>query len=99
LTSLAALKREIAIVQKAITPHEDMQHNTEYISSLLRCNEALINYSRAVHTEPPEQNLIEASQQELNDAFTAHTKYNDGVFSLSVKNQEQLAAYKDVIDT
>lgn len=90
--SLASLKREIAIVQKALTsnPGDDWRKNSDYIQSLLRCNDALIEYSKAVPSDANGNGDFSdpaalAAHKELEAAFEYHTKFNDGIFSIDAQ--------------
>ncbi len=95
-------------MQKAIAPQEDSwRQNADYIKSLLRCQDALIQFGRAVqdasingsyHAETATQEQREAidkAQQEITNAFIAHTKYDDGIFSIG---EDKLGPYREVIE-
>jgi hypothetical protein len=80
LTSIFSLKREVAIISKALSSNQDVNKSSEVTQALLWVNEALINYSRAVTTDSGEGNYncpeALATQAELTRAIANYEKVN-----------------------
>ncbi|MFA5365976.1 MAG: hypothetical protein WC325_12405 [Candidatus Bathyarchaeia archaeon] len=81
MTSINSIKREVEILHKALflKGDNDWRQEAEYTNSLLRCYDALIETGKEE---------TEETKQEVTDAFTAHSKFDDGIYGIYVREKE-----------